>query len=152
MSRDWVIDKFTISVGYDTDINKVRKMVKGVGAALLEDEEYGSMILETLKMKGVEQFGDYGINLSFAMMTKPGYQTTIRRKAYMMIREAFTTNGIVFASPTVQVRQQRPVGSGSRGCDREGGDGSEKAGRKRGGCLMAGAIPRKGGAMSSAFV
>ncbi|MCW0000194.1 mechanosensitive ion channel family protein [Pararhizobium sp. YC-54] len=103
MSRDWVIDKFTISVGYDTDINKVRKMVKGVGAALLEDEEYGSMILETLKMKGVEQFGDYGINLSFAMMTKPGYQTTIRRKAYMMIREAFTKNGVVFASPTVQV-------------------------------------------------
>ena len=35
MSRDWVIDKFTISVSYDTDINKVRKMVKGVGAALL---------------------------------------------------------------------------------------------------------------------
>jgi moderate conductance mechanosensitive channel len=108
MSRDWVIDKFTISVGYDTDINKVRKMVKGVGAALLEDEEYGSMILETLKMKGVEQFGDYGINLSFAMMTKPGYQTTIRRKAYMMIRESFTTNGIVFASPTVQVASNDP--------------------------------------------
>ncbi len=108
MSRDWVIDKFTISVGYDTDINKVRKMVKGVGAALLEDEEYGAMILETLKMKGVEQFGDYGINLSFAMMTKPGYQTTIRRKAYMMIREAFTQNGVVFASPTVQVASNDP--------------------------------------------
>jgi small-conductance mechanosensitive channel len=108
MSRDWVIDKFTISVGYDTDINKVRKMVKGVGAELLEDEEYGAMILETLKMKGVEQFGDYGINLSFAMMTKPGYQTTIRRKAYMMIREAFTKNGVVFASPTVQVASNDP--------------------------------------------
>lgn len=108
MSRDWVIDKFTISVGYDTDINKVRKMVKGVGAALLEDEEYGAMILETLKMKGVEQFGDYGINLSFAMMTKPGYQTTIRRKAYMMIREAFSQNGVVFASPTVQVASNDP--------------------------------------------
>jgi len=108
MSRDWVIDKFTISVGYDTDINKVRKMVKVVGASLLEDEEYGAMILETLKMKGVEQFGDYGINLSFAMMTKPGYQTTIRRKAYMMIREAFTKNGVVFASPTVQVASNDP--------------------------------------------
>lgn len=108
MSRDWVIDKFTISVGYGTDINKVRKMVKAVGAALLQDEEYGAMILETLKMKGVEQFGDYGINLSFAMMTKPGYQTTIRRKAYMMIREAFIQNGVVFASPTVQVASNDP--------------------------------------------
>ncbi|WP_349438085.1 mechanosensitive ion channel family protein [Pararhizobium sp. A13] len=103
MSRDWVIDKFTISVAYDTDINKVRKMVKGIGAALLEDEEFGPFIIETVKMKGVEQFGDYGISLSFAMMTKPGYQTMIRRRAYMMIREVFVQNGVVFASPTVQV-------------------------------------------------
>lgn len=103
MSRDWVIDKFIISVAYNTDINKVRKMVKGVGAALLEDEEYGSFIIETVKMKGVDQFGDYGISLIFAMTTKPGYQTMIRRKAYMMIREVFATNGVIFASPTVQV-------------------------------------------------
>ncbi|MEK1929219.1 MAG: mechanosensitive ion channel family protein [Pararhizobium sp.] len=103
MSRDWVSDKFTISVAYDTDINKVRKMVKAIGAALLEDEEFGAFIIETVKMKGVEQFGDYGISLSFAMMTKPGYQTMIRRRAYMMIREAFVQNGVVFASPTVQV-------------------------------------------------
>ena len=78
-------------------------MVKGVGAELLQDEELGPFIIETVKMKGVEQFSDYGINLSFAMMTKPGYQTMIRRRAYMMIREAFVQNGVVFASPTVQV-------------------------------------------------
>lgn len=103
MSRDWVIDKFLISVNYDTDIAKVKKVVKGVGAALLEDPEFGPQIIETVKMKGVETFGDYGINLSFAMMTKPGHQSTIRRRAYAMIREAFAENGIGFASPTVQV-------------------------------------------------
>jgi moderate conductance mechanosensitive channel len=103
MSRDWVIDKFLISVAYDTDIALVKKVVKGVGAALLEDEEFGPQIIETVKMKGVEAFGDYGINLSFAMMTKPGHQSTIRRRAYAMIREAFAEKGIEFASPTVQV-------------------------------------------------
>ncbi len=103
MSRDWVIDKFFISVSYDTDIAKVKKLVKGVGAALLADEEFGPQIIETVKMKGVEEFGDYGIKLSFAMMTKPGHQSTIRRRAYAMIREAFAENGIGFASPTVQV-------------------------------------------------
>jgi small-conductance mechanosensitive channel len=103
MSRDWVIDKFLISVNYDSDLVKVKKLVKGVGAALLEDEEFGPQIIETVKMKGVEAFGDYGINLSFAMMTKPGHQSTIRRRAYAMIREAFAENGIGFASPTVQV-------------------------------------------------
>lgn len=34
MSRDWVIDKFRISVGYDTDIETARKLTKKVGAEL----------------------------------------------------------------------------------------------------------------------
>jgi small conductance mechanosensitive channel len=54
-------------------------------------------------MKGVEKFGDYGIDVSFAMMTKPGQQSGIRRSAYVMIRQAFAENGIRFASPSVQV-------------------------------------------------
>lgn len=36
MSRDWVIDKFTINVAYDSDVVKVKKDVKGVEATLLE--------------------------------------------------------------------------------------------------------------------
>ncbi len=103
MSRDWVIDKFFISVNYDADTVKIKKLVKGVGAALLDDPEFGPQILETVKMKGVEEFGEYGIKLSFAMMTKPGHQSTIRRRAYAMIREVFVENGIGFASPTVHV-------------------------------------------------
>jgi small-conductance mechanosensitive channel len=103
MSRDWVIDKFRISVGYNTDIAKARKITKAIGAELQADPEVGPLFIEPLKMKGVEEFGDYGIVLSFAMTTVPGQQTYIRRKAYAMIRDAFKTNGIEFAQPTVQV-------------------------------------------------
>lgn len=110
MSRDWVIDKFMISVSYQTDIAAVRKLIKGVGAALLDDPDFGAKIIETLKMKGVEQFGDYGINLSFAMTTKPGEQSMIRRRAFAMIRDVFVANGIEFASPTVQVAHGMPPG------------------------------------------
>jgi small conductance mechanosensitive channel len=77
--------------------------VKGVGQALLDDPELAPLIIETVKMKGVEQFGDYGITLSFAMTTKPGHQTQIRRRAQALIKEAFKDNNIQFASPTVQV-------------------------------------------------
>ncbi len=103
MSRDWVIDKFRISVAYNTDINKARKITKTIGADLKADAELGPLFIEPLKMKGVEEFGDYGIVLSFAMTTVPGMQTYIRRKAYAMIREAFQNNGIEFAQPMVQV-------------------------------------------------
>ena len=37
------------------------------------------------------------------MMTVPGEQFVIRRKAYAMIKKAFDENGINFAFPTVQV-------------------------------------------------
>jgi small-conductance mechanosensitive channel len=33
-------------------------------------------------MQGVEQFGDFAIQIRIKMMTKPGEQFVIRRKAY----------------------------------------------------------------------
>ena len=54
-------------------------------------------------MQGVEEFGDYGIQIRMKMMTKPGEQFGIRRKALALIKKAFDENGIRFASPTVQV-------------------------------------------------
>ena len=63
-------------------------------------------------MQGVEQFGDFAIQIRMKMMTKPGEQFVIRRKAYAMIKKAFDANGIKFAFPTVQVA---------------GGDGDEAA-------------------------
>ena len=31
MSRDWVIDKLSVSVIYDTDLDKVKKIIKQIG-------------------------------------------------------------------------------------------------------------------------
>jgi small-conductance mechanosensitive channel len=103
MSRDWVIDKMTINVTYDTDLDKVRKIIKQVGKELAADAELAPNILEPLKMQGVEQFGDFAIQLRLKMMTRPGEQFVIRRKAFAMIKKAFDENGISFAFPTVQV-------------------------------------------------
>jgi small-conductance mechanosensitive channel len=54
-------------------------------------------------MQGVEQFGDFAIKIRMKMMTKPGEQFVIRRRAFAMIKQAFDENGIKFAFPTVQV-------------------------------------------------
>jgi moderate conductance mechanosensitive channel len=103
MSRDWVIDKITVSVVYDTDLDQVKKIIKQVGAELAQDPEFAPNILETLKMQGVEQFGDFAIQIRMKMMTKPGEQFVIRRRAYAMIKKAFAANGIRIALPTVSV-------------------------------------------------
>jgi len=111
MSRDWVIDKFRVRVGFDADMAKAKKLTKEIGAELLKDEELGPLIIQTVKLKGVEQISDYGIELGFAFTAMPGNQAMIRRRAYMMIRKAFAENGIEFAQPTVQVGGDDPKAS-----------------------------------------
>jgi small-conductance mechanosensitive channel len=103
MSRDWVIDKFMIGITYDSDLEKARKLIKAVGQELQADPEFGRHIIEPLKMQGVEQFGDYAVQIRCKLMTKPGEQFVIRRKAFARIKQLFDENGIKFASPTVQV-------------------------------------------------
>jgi small-conductance mechanosensitive channel len=103
MSRDWVIDKIAIGVTYDSDLNLAKKLIKQIGLDLAKDPEYAPLILEPLKMQGVDQLGDFAIQIRAKMMTLPGEQFVIRRQAYAMIKKAFDENGIKFAFPTVQI-------------------------------------------------
>ncbi|UTS90616.1 mechanosensitive ion channel family protein [Rhizobium anhuiense] len=107
LNRDWTIDKISLNVKYDTDLVKAKKVIKQIGQTLLENPEFGPHIIETLKMKGVEQFGEFAIEIRLSMMTKPGEQFVIRRNALAMIRNAFKENDIEFAVPTVQVAGDR---------------------------------------------
>jgi small-conductance mechanosensitive channel len=109
MSRDWVIDKQVISVPYDTDLALAKKLIKQIGKELAEIPEFKPHILQTIKMQGVDTFGDFGINIRLKMMTRPGEQFVIRRHAYGMIKKAFDANGIKFASPVVQVSGGDPA-------------------------------------------
>ena len=54
-------------------------------------------------MQGVDNLGDFAVQIRAKMMTLPGEQFVIRRAAYAMIKKAFDENGIKFAFPTVQV-------------------------------------------------
>jgi small-conductance mechanosensitive channel len=112
-SRDWVIDKIAINVTYDSDIEKARKLIKQIGLDLQKDEEFVPLIIEPLKMQGVDNLGDYAVQLRAKMMTLPGEQFVIRRKAYAMIKKAFDENGIKFAFPTVQIAGEGEAASGA---------------------------------------
>lgn len=105
MSRDWVIVKDIIGITYDSDIDKAKKLIKQIGLELAQDPDLGPSILQPMKMQGVEQFDNYGMRVRTKMMTKPGEQFVIRRRANAMIKKAFDANGIRFAIPTVQVAQ-----------------------------------------------
>ena len=52
MSRDWVIDKLSVGVTYDTDLDQAKKIIKQIGKELQADPEFAPHIIETLKMQG----------------------------------------------------------------------------------------------------
>ena len=102
-SRDWVIDKLTVGITYDSNIDLARKLIKQIGLELAEDPEFKPLILEPLKMQGVDAFGDFAVQIRMKMMTLPGENFVIRRQALARIKKAFDANGIKFAYPTVQL-------------------------------------------------
>ncbi|MFT3999888.1 MAG: mechanosensitive ion channel family protein [Rhizobium sp.] len=107
MNRDWAIDKIIVKVTYDTDLVKLKKIIRDIGQRLLEDADLAPNIIQTLKMKGVEQFGDFAIEIRLAITAKPNELSVIRRNALALIKQAFDENGIQFAFPTVQVASDK---------------------------------------------
>jgi small-conductance mechanosensitive channel len=103
-SRDWVIDRLYLNIPYATDLERVKAIVKRIGKELAADPAYADDVLQPLKMQGVDQMGDFAIKLRLKMMTRPGRQFLVRRRAYALIKQAFAAEGIAFAVPTVRVQ------------------------------------------------
>lgn len=103
-SRDWVMMKLPIRLTYDTDLEKVRKLVKNLGQELLEDPELGPKFLQPLKSQGAAQMEDSAMIVRLKFMTRPGDQFAIRTKVFTLIRELFEKEGIKFAHREVTVR------------------------------------------------
>ncbi|MEX0308618.1 MAG: mechanosensitive ion channel family protein, partial [Tateyamaria sp.] len=103
-SRDWVIMKLPLRVTYDTDVEKVRKLIKKLGVALLDDPVIGDNFIQPLKSQGVIEMQDSAMIIRVKFMTKPGDQWLVRKKVYEEIRALFEREGIKFAHREVTVR------------------------------------------------
>lgn len=111
-SRDWVIMKLPLRLTFDTDVEKVRKLVKKLGQELLEHPEVGNNFLQPLKSQGVVEMDDSAMILRVKFMTKPGDQWVTRKVVYASIQELFRREGIRFANKEVTVRIHDDTGHG----------------------------------------
>nr|WP_282449570.1 mechanosensitive ion channel domain-containing protein [Roseibium sp. CAU 1639] len=103
-SRDWAVMKLAFRVTYDTDVEKMRKIIKNFGKELLEDEYYGPMFLAPLKSQGIMSMEDSAMIARVKFTTKPGKQFELRKVVYAGLRDLFEQNGIKFAHRQVTVR------------------------------------------------
>jgi small-conductance mechanosensitive channel len=103
-SRDWVMVKLPLRLTYDTDVDKVRKLIKKLGEELLEHPTEGHKFVQPLKSQGVYQMEDSAMIIRVKFMTRPGDQWTTRKLVYQEIRNLFQREGIKFAHREVTVR------------------------------------------------
>ena len=102
-SRDWVIMKLEFRIPFDTNMKQVKKLIKKIGAELLENADFGHSFIEPLKSQGVRRMEEFNMVLGVKFMTRPGEQWVIRREAYHRIRDSFEANGIHMAERNVKV-------------------------------------------------
>jgi len=102
-SRDWSITKLDLRVPFDTDLDKVRRVVKKLGEDMAHDAEFGSYFLEPLKSQGVNHIDDSALVLRVKFMTKPNDQFVVQREVYRRLQHVFYENGIEFATRRVVV-------------------------------------------------
>ena len=105
-SRDWVIEKFNLPLPIEVDSETVRKLIKKVGEAMLQDEEVGHLLREPLK--GKLSRIDPGVKVFRCKFeTTPGKQFDVRAQAIKRLEAALKAAGIGFADGRQVVYLQR---------------------------------------------
>ncbi len=101
--RGGIVIKFNLEFPYDTDVDKVRKVIKKVGKKMLQDPEMGPDFMKPLKSQGVRDISNSVITIRVKFTAHPGKQFVIQREAYRMITEALAQKGIHYAHRKVIV-------------------------------------------------
>jgi small-conductance mechanosensitive channel len=102
-SRDYIITKLDIRIRYDTDIDKIRKIIKRINRELEEDDAIGPVLLSKIKSQGVREMDDSAMIVRVKFKTIPGEQFIVRREVYRRIQELFREHNIEFAHRNVTV-------------------------------------------------
>lgn len=122
-SRDWVIMKLETRVPYNTDLEKLRKLVKRVGVEMMDDPTYGENFIQPVKSQGVHHMDDSSFVIRVKFMAKPGEQFVLRREVFRRLQEAFHAEGIKFAPRRVIVEAEGAPAAGAAAAAATAGPG-----------------------------
>lgn len=113
--RGGIVVKFNLDFPYDADIDQIRKVIKKVGQAMLEEEEFAADFIRPVKSQGVREISNSVMTIRVKFTAKPGAHFLIRREAYKRITEALRAKGIHYAHRKVIVDIPQSVGEEEQG-------------------------------------
>ena len=115
--RGGIVVKFNLQFPYDTDVDQVRKVIKKVGIAMLNDPEFGKNFIKQVKSQGIREVADSVLTIRVKFTAHPGTHFLIRREAYRRITEALAEKGIFYAHRKVIVEVPESTDHAAAGTD-----------------------------------
>ncbi|MDA0267087.1 MAG: mechanosensitive ion channel family protein [Cyanobacteria bacterium] len=90
-SKEFVYSPVNIGFDYDTDLERVYRIIETVGHQLRERDEN---VLEPTEIEGVEEFGDIRLYVRTKTKVKPGKHFLVQANLRKLLKEAFDREGI----------------------------------------------------------
>ncbi|MBN1756191.1 mechanosensitive ion channel family protein [bacterium] len=92
---------FNIGVAYREDVDEVMAVMKEIGEALQQDENFREYILEPLEVLGLDKFADSAIIIKARYKTQPLKQWIVGREYNRLLKKAFDQKGIEIPFPHI---------------------------------------------------
>lgn len=97
----------TLSVAYDTNMEKVEKIIDEVGVELMNDKEWTDKIVEAPRFVWIKNFGPSEIDVKVSGKVEPGSQWSVAGEFRARIKKAFDKNKIEIPFPQRVIHQAK---------------------------------------------
>lgn len=99
LTNEWSAYIFDIGIAYKENTDRVIAVMEKVGQSMMEDKEFGGLMLEPPEIFGVDRFDDSAVIIKGRIRTKPIRQWTVGREFLRRIKLAFDENNIEIPFP-----------------------------------------------------
>lgn len=96
-----------VTVPYETDVDKVERIMNDIGSKLAAEPVWAENIIEPIKFLRVDSFSDSGVTVKALGKVKPGAQWDVAGEFRKQLIIAFEKHHIAFALPQVVVHQHK---------------------------------------------
>jgi small conductance mechanosensitive channel len=103
MTKEWSAIILDIGVAYKENVDDVIKVMQEVGEGMFNDPKYKDIILEDLKIYGLDKFADSAIVIRAKLKTIPGEQWAMGREYRRRLKIVFDEKGIEIPFPHTTV-------------------------------------------------
>jgi len=105
MSLQFAQVNVDIGVSYETDIDKVEKIINDIGDNMIKEKPWSDNIIEPIQFLRLDQFGDSSITIKSVGKVKPATQWDTAGEFRRRLKKAFEKHDIEIPFPQIVIHQ-----------------------------------------------